>query len=612
MIKHVADLPVAKVLDAELPSYFVVPKYQREYVWGTTDWDALFEDFVENESNDGHFLGTFLAVNQEQASHNAPRYEVIDGQQRLTTLSLLLAAIYSFIVRDTEADDDKVFERMSLRKMLVLDEHPRLTPQESGSNREDYFAVLQIAGLKLSSRAKAPKWMGLRRIERAYRHFIKLIQAHATAAKQDDLWAARDMLDRVKRAILVKLEVATFSDAFKLFESLNNRGKPLTPIDLIKNTLLARAEHTDGLTLDSAYEDWKMWLERLGDDYATQERFFRQYYNAMKDVWGMSLVGAPLATRSNLIKIYEEQVGRNLTAPPAAAPVGTPSLLDGLNRATAEYERIITLTDASQASPLEKAFTDLVRAEGTTAHVLLLYLLLTQTHRELTDDDILSITRLLTSFSVRRNMTNQPPTYELQRLFMEVIADLEQTDAKGAGVRELILAKLARRSASDEQFAQALGGSIYQDHTNVARFVLTRLAQNGMTRETWQNLWVRDQNRSGAAAYRWTIEHILPQTPTLGSEWIDMLGGSAAAAATQEAHVHELGNLTITGFNSSLGKKSFIEKRDRTDDAGNHIGYRNGLNLNADLVVRNDWTEEAIVARTVMLIADIVAEFPLR
>ncbi|WP_176697116.1 DUF262 domain-containing protein [Microbacterium sp. 3J1] len=609
MIKHVDDLPLSKVFDTDLPSFFVVPKYQREYVWGQSDWDALFDDLADNESNDGHFLGTFLAVNRQNASHIAPRYDVIDGQQRLTTLSLLLAAIYRVISRDISQDEEAIVERMLLRKMLVTGDAARLSPQESGSNRDDYFAVLHNAGLPLTPKPKTPKWMGNRRIERAFRHFGRLLGAHGQRNAKDDLWAARDMLGRVKRAVLVKLEVGTYSDAFKLFESLNNRGKPLTPIDLIKNSLLARAEATEGVTLDGVYDDWTTWLDRLGDDYSTQERFFRQFYNAMKDVWGLSIAGAPVATRSNLIRIYEEQIEKRLVD---SDELHHPGLLTGLDLATEQYERLITLApDAWETSELNRALADLVRSEGTTAQVLMLYLLLKQSERRLTDSDLLKLTRLLVAFSVRRNMTNQPPTYELQRLFMEVIHDLERLDSTGEQVYDVVLRRLSARSADDVDFARSLGGPIYEDHTNVARFILVQLAKQSMTKESWQDLWARDQNQSGTATYRWTIEHVLPQTEHLGKDWVEMLGGATAASATQLAHVHELGNLTITGFNASLGKKSFIDKRDRVDEAGHPIGYLNGLNLNSDLAARDTWNEDALTRRTATLIGKVIAAFPL-
>jgi hypothetical protein len=611
MIKDVDDLPISKVFDPEAPSFYVVPKYQREYVWGVGDWEALIDDLIENESHDGHFLGTFLSVNRESGSHKVPRYDVIDGQQRLTTLSLLLAAIYQVLSADQEKTDEKIVELVLLRKMLVIEGEPRLLPQESGENRNDFLAVLQKAGLGI--KAKDPKWMGLRRIDKGYRYFTKRIAEIAAMNEVDELTAARDLLRRVKEAVLVKLEVATFSDAFKLFESLNNRGKPLTPIDLIKNSLLAKADTSAGISLDSAYEDWKLWLDRLGDDYATQERFFRYFYNAMKDVWGLAIPGAPVATKSNLIKIYEEQIDQNLVrSPNRESSTSGPPLLEGLDLATEAYEQLIAPTDDSWDVPdLSRALADLVRAEGTTAHVLLLYLLLTRGERDLSDAELTDIVRLLTSFSVRRNMTNQPPTYALQRVFMEIISEIEHVAARGRAVRLIIMEKLRDRSADDDQFLQSLSGRIYEEHTNVARFVLIHLARSGMTKESWQDLWARDQNRSGDSSYRWTIEHILPQSDVMVPAWVQMLGGVDEAKDTQAALVHHLGNLTITGYNSALGKKSFLDKRDRRDDSGKFIGYRNGLNLNSDLATRDDWGREAILQRTNSLAQQVVDSFPL-
>lgn len=613
MIEDVDDLQVAEVLSDNQFSYFVVPKYQREYVWGQSDWDALVDDLIENESTDGHFLGTYLAVNQEKGSHHVPRYDVVDGQQRLTTLSLMLAAIYKVLAGQTDKDEDQIVELAKLRKMLVIDKKPRLTPQDSGTNRADYFAVLASAGLDLAPKPKTPNNFGNRRIAKAFRLFETRIKNRAGELETSETEAARDLLNRVRRAVLVKLEVATYSDAFKLFESLNNRGKPLTPIDLIKNTLLARAERTDGVSLDSAYEDWTTWLERLGDDYGTQERFFRQFYNAMKDVWGLALVGAPVATRSNLIKIYEDQISKNLVGKPATEESpAVQGLLTALDRATEQYEKLIKNVDDAWTTPtLERAFADLVRAEGTTAHVLLLYLLLLQDRRELTDEHLVSIVKLLTAFSVRRNMTNAPPTNALQRLFMEIIGDIEQAAATGEEVRALILAKLKDRSSDDDDFRKSLVGAVYDEHANVARFILVQLAKADMTKETWQDLWARDQNKTGDASFRWTIEHILPQSEALISDWVDMLGGPEAAKATQERFVHYLGNLTISGYNASLGKRSFIDKRDREDDSGNYIGYRNGLSLNKELAERANWNEAAIIDRTEDLVDTVVAAFPL-
>lgn len=149
-------------------------------------------------------------------------------------------------------------------------------------------------------------------------------------------------------------------------------------------------------------------------------------------------------------------------------------------------------------------------------------------------------------------------------------------------------------------------GRIYQENTDVARFVLATLAEDAMTKETKVDLWRQEKNH-----FVWTIEHILPQGENLPPAWQQMLGGAAVSAEVQEEHRHRLGNLTITAYNSNLGNKSFLEKRDRKDSKGRFIGYRNGLSLNAELAARDSWTANDIEERTVALADKAVERFPL-
>lgn len=600
MIQHADNKEIRELFDSDRPSRYVVPKYQREYVWGKWNWDALFDDLIERDAGEGHFLGTFICVNRESDSSAPPTFDVIDGQQRLTTLSLLLAATYHvFMANKSDEDDDQTRAgRLALQKMLVMDRRARLSPQKAGHNGEDYLSVLKDAGLELD--ASKPTRRGNRRIERAFRHFTARIAELAEADRVSEYAVAKDVLARVRRAQMVKIEVASYADAFVLFESLNNRGTPLTPVDLIKTSLLAKADRTDsGTSLDSAYSAWEEWTQRLGDDYSAQERFFRQLYNAMRDEWGWVVKNAPIARKSNLIRVYEELIDRDVV-----------DLIGKLGPATEAYEQLTdTPSPSSRTSGLAKALADLVRAEGATSHVLLIFLLLRRTELGLTDAELADLVRLLTSFSVRRNLTNVPATYSLQPFFMEIVTDLRSDPSD---VRGTVLKKLKAVSASDDQVAVALGGPIYEESTNVVRFLLVRLAEEGMNDQSWHDLWERRQSASGRDNFVWTIEHVLPQSENLNPDWVRMLGGEQQAKDVQESSVHRLGNLTLTPYNSSLGKLSFAEKRDRQDTRGLPIGYRNDLVLNSDLATRNDWTRAAIEARTLELTNKVLALFPLR
>lgn len=129
-----------------------------------------------------------------------------------------------------------------------------------------------------------------------------------------------------------------------------------------------------------------------------------------------------------------------------------------------------------------------------------------------------------------------------------------------------------------------------------------------MTRETKVDLWQLDGKR-----FVWTIEHILPQGENIPASWVDMIAGGdeKRAKEIQQTYVHQLGNLTISGFNSTLGNKSFQEKRDRKDSQCREVGYKNNLKLNEDLASADSWSVEQIEQRTVKLVNKTIELFRL-
>jgi Protein of unknown function DUF262/Protein of unknown function (DUF1524) len=595
MIKSVADVPLYTLLSPENNIVYRVPPYQREYSWSKQQWDELFDDLLDADPAGGHFLGTIICINQTVDATKEVVLELIDGQQRMTTLSLLLAAIYSQLVaRHDELDEDQLTDLTNLRRQLVLKDpiRARVRPQRQNSNYEDYLAVLKKAGIEIA--AQNPKYLGVRRIMKAFRHFEGRLGACAQEAGGSPVESLLDMLGRAKKALLVKLEVANHSDAFVLFESLNNRGMPLTPIDLIKTNLLAVADKTPGSDTNKVFAQWNDLLGDLGDDYGNQERFFRQFYNAFKTTLP-AVQNVSVATRTNLIRIYETLIKEDLS-----------TFLDRVAAAGLVYKRIIgNLDDDDTHRPLDDCLADLSKAQGAPSYMLLLYLLSHRDHLNLTDADLMRITRLLSSFFVRRNLTGVPQTYALQKLFMDIIGEVaSRTDGT---VSEIVAGSLRRVSATDDVFRERLGGPIYDENADVTRFILVSLAEEGMTAETWTDLWAREKNH-----YKWTIEHILPQGKNLPTDWIAMLGGDPTVAADAQArYVHTLGNLTITGYNSSLGNKSFPEKRERKDTNGNFTGYHNNLALNADVVSATQWTTTEIDTRTRQLADRTLKCFPL-
>jgi len=326
----------------------------------------------------------------------------------------------------------------------------------------------------------------------------------------------------------------------------------------------------------------------------TPPRFFRQFYNAFKaDL--PTVANAPVATRTNLIRIYENLIAADLA-----------EFLDRIAAAGIAYKRILgNLNDDDTRTGLDDALRALSRAQGAPSHILLMFLMIRRDELGLGDTQLESIARLLASFFVRRNLTGTPQTYGLQTLFMDLI---EQVNSRrGDKVEDAVREGLRRVSATDDQFLEKLSGQIYDENSDVARFVLVSLAEQGFTKETWTDLWERDGTH-----YKWTIEHILPQGTNLPEEWVEMLGGDRETAGDiQQRAVHRLGNLTITGFNSNLGNRSFAYKKNRADQRGNPIGFRNGLSLNTDVAAADKWTEQEIENRTAVLSQRTLELFPI-
>lgn len=593
MIKSVNNYPVSQLFDIEADVVYAIPRYQREYTWGKNQWENLFDDVLENDP--GYFLGSIICINQSTDALSVQKLELVDGQQRLTTLSLLFASVYHALKsHETDLDDEQRVELINLKRKLVLkkgDDQIRLIPQIQNNNNPDYRAVL--AEIEVISGCDVPAYAGNRKIFRAYRYFQDRINEMVTG-RSNRLGTIMEFLDKVSLACLVKIEVASHADAYTLFESLNNRGMPLTAIDLIKNKLLARLESIEPGKVDHYFGHRNRLLGYLGDDYAIQERFFRQYYNAFKDQL-KAVHQAPVATRSNLIQIYEKLINHDAK-----------DCLQKISAAGRLYSLILSRNQEDALNGLEKPIKDLERIQGAPSYLLMLYLLVRKDELELTNAHLISIVELLVRIFVRRNLTDAPPTRDLTRLFMTVIDKISGLYADA--IPRSIEQQLVAVSATDEAFQYKLEGPIYEENSGVTRFILCALEEKAMTKESWVDLW-RFENKQ----FVWTIEHIFPQGENIPKSWITMIadGDEIKAKGIQQTHIHKLGNLTISGFNSALGNKSFEDKRDRVDRQGRNVGYKNGLKLNEDLAASAGWSVVQIDSRTDKLVQQATQIFKL-
>ena len=474
MIKSVKQYTASALLNGDEKVLFKIPRYQREYSWGKSHWERIFDDLAENSN--GYFLGSIICINQSDDALSEQLLELVDGQQRLTTLSLLFSAIYSrLFALKSQLEDEQNAELISLKYRLLLKKTktPRLELQSQNNNDKDFQYALALSNI--SEEIASPANAGNRRIVKAFRYFEKRIDEHADT-NENQVEGILDLLDLVKQSILVKIEVSSHADAYVLFESLNNRGAPLTAVDLIKNKILAEVSKEDDGKVDSAFSRWTQLLSMLPDEYATQERFLRHYYNAFSEDL-KEITKIAFTTRSQLIFTYEKLINHCVF-----------TFLDEILDAGKAYSKMIGYSDISKISGLEKQLTRLDHIQGKPSLMLLMYLYLEKSKLPLQNNDLVEIVKILVKFFVRRNLTDMPATRELDRIFVGLI-NMIRASKPETDIVSMIRSELKNVSAPISRMEEAIDGDIYLDNPTVTRFLLCSLEEDRMTRETKKDLW---------------------------------------------------------------------------------------------------------------------------
>lgn len=581
---------------------FNIPEYQRAYVWSRRDWEALFDDIIDNP--DGHFVGAIICVEQGATADGfCAIQEVVDGQQRLTTLSLLLAAIYDAFGRCELSADEVDIRRQIGRQLTVKLSGGRIRPRvypHNPDNVKDYLLILSGCGLfegyELDFDEPLGELDGRRPITKAYRYFCKRIEMYAEGGLEGLVRLYR----LVNATVIVRILAGSHSNANALFETLNGRGVPLAITDLIKNRLFAALKKDAGGYAKSL-KIWDVAMEPITHDAAgkeisggEQERFFRQSYNAFRSEWGGDAEFG-IGKRANLFDLYVKMIDANCQR-----------VLEQIS----ESARIYRQLQGEVFSKLQKCFQDLRRINGATSYTLLLYLEKNRQALGLDDADFEKICRLLIKFFVRHSFTSTPSSNTLDGIFIGFVGEIEKNSYKGAAIHENLARVLKERykvDAGDERFKVALREATFEKGSNDAlRFVLVKLAEKpfkGVAPNFWEMEATNGQIRR--QQFVWTIEHILPQS--LNAAWIKILAGGNETAAKKihEEYVHRLGNLTLTQNNVEIGNKIFVEKKKLDYDGEHFLNSKGGLN--EWICAQTEWTPEKIDARTAML-ADSIAE----
>jgi uncharacterized protein with ParB-like and HNH nuclease domain len=575
MINSANKYQIAALFSPEEKIKYVVPKYQREYVWGKENWEDLFNDLSENGF--GHFIGSIICIDQGKDALDIKPMEIVDGQQRLTTISLLYLATYEMLLKEPNPDDDFITARTNLKHRIMLKgkkDELKLELSYQHYNHLDYrFLLSEVNLVRVDEK---PPYFGNRRIYKAYKFFKDKL-------KNLDSKTIIEFVDKLNSAWLVKIEVDSHADAFVLFESLNDRGEPLSAIDLIKNKFLSQIEKTEEKSVDDAFDDWTSLIKSL-DNYKIQERFLRHYYNAFRFKEEIKLKKYAKASKSNLIPIYEELIKQDVNL-----------IFEELITKAKIYSE---LNYPNPNSGFYDELTDLLNLGSAPSFTFLLYLFCKQSQNANLNRQVI---QLLINYSVRRNLTDYPNTRDLDTMFINLI---DLCEAKNGIEYSQIKDYLTQpsRFSDDVTFDKRLRGDIYEENAPIARFILSKIEEQHQTKESYRRLWEKDSKGN----YLWTLEHILPMGENIPNAWVDMIanGDRLKAKELQMKSVHKIGNLTLTCYNSNMSNYSFIKKKDLTDKKGNFIGYRNGLYLNKELVQKNSWTPVDIENRTNNLVLE--------
>lgn len=533
---------------------FVIPIYQRNYSWTEEQCRQLWTDLLRagrHESITAHFIGSIVYV--ERGLSNVVQQEallVIDGQQRLTTSTLLIAALAKHFENKSVGELLETFSSKKLRNYYLLnpdeegERHFKLLLSET--DKETLLAILQ--GSPIPSESST-------RINENYALFQQLIAQH-----ESELEA---ICQGLAKLVIVDVSLDRSQDNPQLiFESMNSTGLELSQADLIRNFILMGLEPKLQTELYKSY--WRPMEKGFGQAaYAVHFDAFMRHY-----------LTAKTGEIPNVREVYTafKAYARSLKG-------NTRDLVADIH-SYAIYYCAIALGSESEPS-LKQAFHDLRELKVEVSYPFLLDAYNDYKHDRLAADELVQIVRLVESYVFRRAIC-AIPTNSLNKTFASLSRTLKKDRYLESVKAAFLLMPSYRRFPNDEEFQ---------------RDIKLRDLYNFRSRSYWLRRLENHGKKERVDVENYTIEHILPQNESLSKEWQAELGPEWQQL--QQIWLHTLGNLTLTGYNSEYRDFPFAYKRDQViDKDGNPIGFAHSpLKLNLGLGKVTTWNEDAIKAR---------------
>ncbi|MCC6314004.1 MAG: DUF262 domain-containing protein [Thermomicrobiales bacterium] len=517
---------------------YVVPLFQRAYSWEQKEWKVLWEDLAElalDTDARQHFLGSIVSMPTATVPQSVAKYLLIDGQQRLTTILLLLAALRDASKSETGTLANEIDDVLLRNRYKAGDDSYKLLPTQL--DRQAFRAVVEGDGHLFNHQ-----------ITKAYNYFAKQIHRRDSPSI-DALFSAI-----VARLIVVSITLDRDDDPHLIFESLNAKGRSLSQADLIRN----------------------YFFMRIPAD--RQELLYQTYWDPMQRLLGGSLtefIRHFLMRKGTVVK--QDNVYFSLKQD--VDDLGADEVIDYLKelRTFANYYARLLDPGAEHRAGLRRQLTRIARLKVTVAYPFLLNLYADEAAGHLNENDLVDIIDSLVNLLVRRFVCGVarsglnkefPVLYSQAKRRHHEQPDLPFADA----VRHVLTGKGYPRDAQfREHFTTArLYGA--GDRREVTKLLLEELEQSFNHKEPvpFDNL---------------TIEHVMPQSLT--PEWRAALGDDTDTI--HDIWLHTIGNLTLSGYNSPLSNLDFGKKRS--------ILAQSHLEINRDIAQTETWDEAAIRSR---------------
>lgn len=482
---------------------YVIPLFQRTYSWTKKEWEILWEDLIElceAENPRTHFIGSIVNMPTVSVPEGVAKYLLIDGQQRLTTIFILLA-----LLRDKAKDNQNEELAAEISHTLLVNPYKK---------DNDYYKLMPT------------------QVDRnAYRNLInrepdktdnQLVQAYSFFEKK--LKQVQIKHETIKKIItnyfsLVSIVLDADDNPYLVFESLNAKGRPLTQADLIKNYFFMRIHVNEQEEVYKNY--WEPMQASLGDKLTEYIRHF-----LMKE--------GSIVKKPEIYYVLKERV----------TPANAIDYLKELCRFSKYYECLIH-PESEQEEYLQKYFLRLNRIEVTTAYPFLLNIYGSYIDNKITKDDFIAILRTLENYLIRRFVCNVA-TNQLNKIFPSVYPQLiaQHHDNFVEGVKTILQSK---GYPKDSEFLSRFKDNKFYgagDRQTKTKLILETLEE-------------QYEHKEEVPVKSLTIEHIMPQT--LSEWWKNHLGKDGEE--THELLLHTIGNLTLTAYNTELSNDDFEFKK---------------------------------------------------